>query len=100
MTRKRSYGTGSIVEHKGKAGTILYGRFRTADGQRKFVKLGMKGSPGAPGGVMKPPRGPTDGLTKTEAEAALRAAIAEAAQKHSKPAPRDARPTLGQAAKG
>jgi integrase len=89
MTRKRSYGTGSIVEHRGKAGIILYGRFRTADGQRKFVKLGMKRTPGA-----------ADGLTKTEAEAALRAAIAAAGTQTSKPAPRDERPTLGQAATG
>jgi integrase len=62
---KRVYGTGSIVEHRGKnSRVILYGRWRRDDGKRKQAKLGFKRTPSY-----------ADGLTKKQAEAALQAAM-------------------------
>lgn len=78
--RKRVYGTGSIVERRTKAGAItLYGRWRRADGVKVKVRLGMKRTPSY-----------ADGLTKAQAEAALRAAI-EKDQKQQVTRPRVSR---------
>jgi integrase len=64
---KRVYGTGSIVERRTKAGAItLYGRWRRPDGVKVKVRLGSKRTPSY-----------ADGLTKREAEKALRAAMEE-----------------------
>ncbi len=64
---KRAYGSGSIVERRTKAGTVtLYGRWRRPDGVKVKVKLGVKRTPSY-----------ADGLTKAQAEAALRAAMEE-----------------------
>jgi integrase len=64
---KRVYGAGSIVERRAKAGTVtLYGRWRRPDGVKVKVRLGVKRSPSY-----------ADGLTKAQAEAALRSVMEE-----------------------
>jgi hypothetical protein len=64
---KRVYGSGSIVERRTKAGAVtLYGRWRRPDGVKVRVRLGVKRSPSY-----------ADGLTKAQAEAALRTAMEE-----------------------
>lgn len=75
---KRAYGSGSIVERRTKAGPVtLYGRWRRPDGVKVKVKLGVKRTPSC-----------ADGLTKAQAEAALRAAMEEDRKRHA------ARPTV------
>jgi integrase len=70
---KRVYGTGSIVERRTKAGTItLYGRWRRPDGVKVKVRLGVKRTPAY-----------ADGLTKAQAEQALRAVIEEDRRKRA-----------------
>jgi integrase len=64
---KRVYGSGSIVERRTKAGTVtLYGRWRRPNGVKVKVRHGVKRSPSY-----------ADGLTKAQAEAALRSAMEE-----------------------
>ena len=88
MSSKRSYGTGSITERKWSDGSVvLYGRWRRADGTRVApVKLGTKRTPGY-----------ADGLTKSQAESALRDLMAADRTAHVRP-PRHREHTLADAA--
>jgi integrase len=59
---RRTYGTGTLAERTDSRGrTTYYGRWRTAEGRRVNVALGLKRRPGE-----------SDGLTKAQAEAELR----------------------------
>jgi integrase len=57
MAGKRTYGTGCLYERRGS----YYARWRTADGRQLHRRIGPVRSPGS-----------TDGLTRTQAEAAFR----------------------------
>ena len=82
MARKRSYGTGQLLEKHGS----YYGRWRTSDGRKLNRKLGAIRSTGA-----------SDGLTRAQAERAFRKL--QDAEERSPSRPRDAaKITVGAAA--
>lgn len=64
-TARRAYGTGSLIERTDRAGRVVfYGKWRDTVGRQVMRKVGVKRQNGA-----------KDGLTKREAEAALRRLI-------------------------
>jgi hypothetical protein len=77
---KRPYGSGQIYEKWG----AYYGRWRTRDGQRVNRRLGVKRT-----------RGRSDGLTRAQAEQAMRRLQAEDAARRPIEADRDRRPGGG-----